>query len=134
MAQKRRKQARGHVAGSAQGGAARSGTPRSETATTGKNGSSQSTTVATDEAQSKFTVPDGAVLALLYYEWVHYVAHIPFVPRTPFGRWIKKYHLWHHFKNERLWFGVTNPAIDLVVRTYRRVEDAERSGSTRVLH
>ncbi len=61
----------------------------------------------------------GAVLALLYYEWVHYVAHIPFVPRTRFGRWIKKYHLWHHFKNERLWFGVTNPALDLVVRTYR---------------
>jgi hypothetical protein len=76
----------------------------------------------------------GAVLGLLYYEWVHYVAHIPFVPRTPFGRWIKKYHLWHHFKNERLWFGVTNPALDVLVRTYRRVEDAERSASTRVLH
>ncbi len=76
----------------------------------------------------------GAVLALLYYEWVHYVAHIPFVPRSPFGRWIKKYHLWHHFKNERLWFGVTNPAVDLVARTYRRVEDAERSDITRILH
>jgi 4-hydroxysphinganine ceramide fatty acyl 2-hydroxylase len=76
----------------------------------------------------------GALLGLLYYEWVHYVAHIPFVPRTRFGRWIKKYHLWHHFKNERLWFGVTNPALDVLVRTYRRVEDAQRSASTRVLH
>jgi hypothetical protein len=75
----------------------------------------------------------GSVLALLYYEWVHYVAHIPFEPRTPFGRWIKKYHLWHHFKNERLWFGVTNPSMDLIGRTYRAVAEVERSGTTRTL-
>jgi hypothetical protein len=75
----------------------------------------------------------GAVLGLFYYEWVHYVAHIPFVPKTRFGRWIKKYHLWHHFKNERMWFGVTNPSMDFVGRSYARVVEVERSGSTRVL-
>jgi hypothetical protein len=75
----------------------------------------------------------GSVLGLLWYEWVHYVAHIPYVPKTPFGRWIKKYHLWHHYKNERMWFGVTNPSMDFVGRTYARVDDVERSGSTRVL-
>lgn len=75
----------------------------------------------------------GAVLGLFYYEWVHYVAHIPFVPKTRFGRWIKKYHLWHHFKNERMWFGVTNPSMDVVGRTFARVAEVERSGSTRVL-
>ncbi len=75
----------------------------------------------------------GSVLGLLWYEWVHYVAHIPLVPATPFGRWIKKYHLWHHFKNERLWFGVTNPSMDLAWRTYARVDDVDRSGTTRVL-
>jgi 4-hydroxysphinganine ceramide fatty acyl 2-hydroxylase len=75
----------------------------------------------------------GSVLGLLWYEWVHYVAHIAYVPMTPFGRWIKKYHLWHHFKNERMWFGVTNPSMDFVGRTYARVDDVERSGSTRVL-
>lgn len=73
----------------------------------------------------------GSLLALAYYEWVHYVAHIPFTPVTPFGRWIKKYHLWHHFKNEHLWFGVTNPSVDFVMRTYRNVEDAERSTTVR---
>jgi hypothetical protein len=76
----------------------------------------------------------GAVLGLFYYEWVHYVAHIPFVPKTRFGRWIKKYHLWHHFKNERMWFGVTNPSMDVVGRSYARVGEVERSGSTRVLY
>ena len=75
----------------------------------------------------------GNLLGLLYYEWVHYVAHIPFRPRTPYGRWIKKYHLWHHFKSERLWFGVTNPLPDTLARTYRRVEDVERSPHTRAL-
>ncbi len=27
----------------------------------------------------------GVMLAILHYEWVHYVAHIPYQPRTPFG-------------------------------------------------
>ena len=73
----------------------------------------------------------GSLLALTYYEWVHYVAHIAFVPVTPYGRWIKKYHLWHHFKNERLWFGVTNPSMDLAMRTYRSVTEARRSSTVR---
>ena len=73
----------------------------------------------------------GSLVALAYYEWVHYVAHIPFTPVTPFGRWIKKYHLWHHFKNEHLWFGVTNPSVDVLMRTYRNVQDVERSTTVR---
>jgi len=76
----------------------------------------------------------GNLLGVLYYEWVHYVAHIPLRPVTRFGRWIKKYHLWHHFKSERYWFGVTNPAFDVLHRTFIPVEAAARSGSTRVLH
>src|SRR3984885_13797727 len=35
----------------------------------------------------------GMMLAILHYEWVHYVAHIPYQPRSKFGRWIKQYHL-----------------------------------------
>ncbi len=75
----------------------------------------------------------GNMIGLLYYEWVHYVAHVPLRPVTPYGRYIKKYHLWHHFKNERLWFGVTNPSLDVLSRTYVRVADAERSTRTRTL-
>lgn len=75
----------------------------------------------------------GSLAGLLWYEWVHYVAHVGYVPKTAFGRWIKKYHLRHHFKNERMWFGVTNPSMDLVGRTYARVEEIERSATTRVL-
>ncbi len=76
----------------------------------------------------------GNFLGLLYYEWVHYVAHTPFRPVTPFGRYIKKYHLWHHFKNEKMWFGVTNPSLDVVYRTYANVTDVDRTTTTRVLY
>lgn len=87
--------------------------------------------VITQSSALAFSLTFGSLFALVYYEWVHYVAHIAFAPVTPYGRWIKKYHLWHHFKNERLWFGVTNPSVDLVMRTYRPVQDVERSESTR---
>jgi hypothetical protein len=76
----------------------------------------------------------GTAAAILYYEWVRYVAHIPYRPRTAWGRFIKKYHLWHHFKNEFLWFGVTNPSFDFLMRSYRPVSDAEATGTTRNLH
>ncbi|MGC2128462.1 MAG: sterol desaturase family protein [Candidatus Aquilonibacter sp.] len=73
----------------------------------------------------------GSMCALFYYEWVHYVAHIPFNPVTPFGRYVKKYHLWHHFKNEHFWYGVTNPSMDFAGATYRDVESVDRSTTVR---
>ncbi len=73
----------------------------------------------------------GSICALTFYEWVHYVAHVAFVPVTPFGRYMKKYHLWHHFKNERFWFGVTNPSMDYAALTYRDVESVPRSTTVR---
>jgi hypothetical protein len=76
----------------------------------------------------------GAVLGLIHYEWVHYIAHIPYKPHTSFGRWMKKYHLWHHFKNEHYWFGVSNPVLDVVHRTYKDPEAVPRSTTVRVLH
>ncbi len=76
----------------------------------------------------------GAMLALLHYEWVHYIAHIPYKPRTAFGRWMKKYHLWHHFKNERFWYGVSNPAMDFVYGTYRAPDRVVRSTTARELY
>jgi hypothetical protein len=62
------------------------------------------------------------------------VAHIPYKPVTPYGRWIKKYHLWHHFKSERHWFGVTNPLVDVLGSTYAAVESIDKSMTTRRLY
>ena len=76
----------------------------------------------------------GVLAAILHYEWTHYVAHTPLRPLTRTGRWIKQYHLRHHFISEKLWFGVSNPSLDLVFGTLRAPELAERSPTVRKLH
>lgn len=76
----------------------------------------------------------GIALAILHYEWAHYVAHIPYLPRTRVGRWLKQYHLRHHFLTEKAGFGVSNPALDVVFRTYLDPASATRSGTTRNWH
>jgi 4-hydroxysphinganine ceramide fatty acyl 2-hydroxylase len=76
----------------------------------------------------------GIMLGVLHYEWVHYLAHIPYQPRTSFGRWMKQYHLRHHFISEKLWFGVSNPSLDLLYRTYRPPKEVEKSNTVRKLY
>ncbi len=76
----------------------------------------------------------GVLLAVFHYEWVHYVAHIPYQPRTKFGRWMKQYHLRHHFISEKLWFGVSNPSFDILYRTYREPKTVEKSATVRKLY
>jgi len=83
------------------------------------------------DAALAFSLSFGSICALYYYEWVHFVAHVPFAPVTPFGRYVKKYHLWHHFKNEHYWFGVTNPSMDFAGGTYRDQDAVERSTTVR---
>ena len=76
----------------------------------------------------------GMMLAILHYEWVHYVAHIPYQPRTRFGRWLKQYHLRHHFISEKHWFGVSNPTLDHVFGTFSAPGDVEKTGTARKLY
>ncbi|MBH8607230.1 sterol desaturase family protein [Thermoactinomyces sp. CICC 10521] len=79
------------------------------------------------------TFLSGAVLYHLYYEWKHYIAHRPIKPLTPWGKKLKKYHLLHHFKNEHYWFGVTNPAMDHLFRTFPDESGVEMSRTARKL-
>lgn len=75
----------------------------------------------------------GVVLYFMYYEWKHYIAHRPVQPRTEMGRKIKKAHLWHHFKNENYWFGVTHTSIDKTFGTYREQESVDKSETAKNL-
>src|SRR5271167_23008 len=84
--------------------------------------------------QAVASVMLGVMLAILHYEWVHYVAHIPYQPRTRLGRWIKQYHLRHHFVSEKHWFGVSNPTLDGVFGTFHGPDAAEKSATTRKLY
>jgi len=75
----------------------------------------------------------GVTLAIFQYEWVHYVAHVPYQPRTRIGRWLKQYHLRHHFISEKFWFGVSNPSMDFVGGTFKAAREVKRSPTTRKL-
>jgi sterol desaturase/sphingolipid hydroxylase (fatty acid hydroxylase superfamily) len=76
----------------------------------------------------------GMMLAILHYEWVHYVAHIPYQPKTRFGRWLKQYHLRHHFISEKHWFGVSNPTLDGVFGTFHGPDATGKSSTVRKLY
>lgn len=75
----------------------------------------------------------GVMIFLLFYEWKHYIAHRPVQPVSPWGRWMKKVHLWHHFKNENYWYGVTNPLYDWALGTFEDHKNVELSQTARNL-
>jgi hypothetical protein len=67
----------------------------------------------------------GAVFALALgwctYEALHKSIHVR-GPRTRYGRWAARYHLYHHFMQPNFNHGVTTPCWDLVFRTHRKVD------------
>jgi hypothetical protein len=75
----------------------------------------------------------GVIIFLLFYEWKHYIAHSPVQPVSSLGRWMKKVHLWHHFKNENYWYGVTNPVYDWALGTFEDHKNVELSQTARDL-
>ncbi len=75
----------------------------------------------------------GLMAYFLYYEWTHYVAHRPIQPMSRVGDNIKKAHLWHHYKNENYWFGVTHMTVDRTLGTYKNHREVERSETARNL-
>jgi hypothetical protein len=61
----------------------------------------------------------GTSLYQVYYQWMHYIAHRPVTPATPWGRWMKKKHLLHHYMDEDSWYGVSHPALDYLLGTHK---------------
>jgi 4-hydroxysphinganine ceramide fatty acyl 2-hydroxylase len=75
----------------------------------------------------------GMSAVLFVYESIHMSAHAPYAPRTKWGAMMRRSHLLHHFHNERAWFGVTHPVLDVVCRTWKRREDLAHSPTARTL-
>ncbi|MDM5187923.1 sterol desaturase family protein [Bacillus sp. DX4.1] len=88
---------------------------------------------ATKHITITFAFGIGMVIMLLVYEWKHYIAHRPMRPFTRFGRWLKKQHILHHYKNENYWFGVSNPVYDFLFGTYKNGKEVELSETARNL-
>jgi hypothetical protein len=70
---------------------------------------------------------------LLAYEWTHFLIHTPYRPKTKTYARIRRAHLWHHFRNEHYWFGVTVHAADRLLRTYPAKDDVPLSPTARHL-
>lgn len=71
--------------------------------------------------------------AALGYEWVHYLTHTPYRPRSRYYRSIWRGHRLHHFKNERFWHGFTMPLVDTLLGTNPDPRTVELSATCRDL-
>ncbi|MEQ1770424.1 MAG: sterol desaturase family protein, partial [Devosia sp.] len=71
---------------------------------------------------------------LVVYEYFHGAAHLLVDPPTPYGKWVKRIHVLHHFHNEQGNYGITNPFVDLLLGTYYDSPKAiDRSATVRNL-
>jgi len=56
------------------------------------------------------------MIGYLIYDYIHYATH-HFPMTNPIGRFLKKYHLQHHYSGDYCKFGVSNPLWDYVFRS-----------------
>jgi hypothetical protein len=71
--------------------------------------------------------------ATLLYEWVHFIVHVPYRPRTAWLKRVSRNHRLHHFKNEHYWFAFTVPRIDTILRTDPDPKAVSKSPTVRTL-
>jgi len=56
------------------------------------------------------------VVGYLMYDYTHYATH-HFTPKTPWGKYIKEYHMLHHFQTPDARYGVSTPLWDFIIGT-----------------
>ena len=72
-------------------------------------------------------------LLVFAYEWIHFLIHTAYRPRTAVYRAVWRTHRLHHFKNEHFWHGITSTIADRVLRTNPEPKAVERSPTARTL-
>ena len=60
----------------------------------------------------------GSAAGYLAYDWIHYYTH-HFTPRNPIGKFLRKYHMLHHYKDGEAYFGISSPLWDFVFGTFK---------------
>jgi hypothetical protein len=73
------------------------------------------------------------LLLSLHYEWVHFLVHTRYRPRTALYRRLWRNHRLHHFKNERYWYGVTMLSGDRLLGTAADRDAVPTSPTARTL-
>jgi hypothetical protein len=71
----------------------------------------------------------------LVYEWIHYLVHTDYRPKTRLYRAVWTNHRMHHYKNEHYWFTVTTSGTaDRLLGTYPDPATVATSPTARALH
>lgn len=52
-----------------------------------------------------------------HYEWVHFLVHTPYRPRSAFYRMLWRHHRLHHFQSDKHWYGVSAVSGDRLLGT-----------------
>ena len=74
-------------------------------------------------------------LLMFGYEWVHYLVHSDYRPRTKAFRAVWRNHRLHHYKNEHYWYTVTTAGTaDRLFGTYPESGEVRTSETVRRLH
>lgn len=81
--------------------------------------------VATGSLRAASFLFAGLALGYFYYEWLHFRAHHRRA-RLWLFRYLRKYHLLHHYRTPELRFGVTSPLFDVIFGTFRPVAAINR--------
>ena len=74
-----------------------------------------------------------AAVFLLGYEWIHFLIHTDYKPKTAFYRKLYQGHRLHHFRNENYWFGVSRRFGDQVLGTNPSKQDVPLSPTVKAL-
>lgn len=64
-----------------------------------------------------FAFFSGLVAGYVAYDLIHYYVHHA-TPTTALGKWLRRYHLVHHFQTPEIRYGISTPLWDFVFRTY----------------
>lgn len=56
------------------------------------------------------------LIGYLCYDYIHYATH-HFAMTSPIGRYLRKYHLQHHYSGEKSKYGVSSPLWDIIFKT-----------------
>ena len=59
----------------------------------------------------------GTVAGYVAYDWMHYYTHHA-VPKSRMGKFMRRFHLEHHFKTADSQFGLSSPLWDYVLGTF----------------
>lgn len=68
----------------------------------------------------------GICAGYLAYDWMHYYTHHG-RPKTRMGKFMRRFHQEHHFKNHDTQFGLSSPLWDVVLGTFRKPTEPERA-------